>query len=197
MSYFTPEQEDTLREIMNIGMGKAMSSLVDMINSDARIDLGVPEVHAVSLQDIITQKHYADKKVSAVILGFQGPLHGLATLVFTNTSGVNLVNLLTEDESDEIDDMVSETLNEVGNIVINSIMGSIANILKVEFEYSIPVFKSDFVENIFKEHQKDSFILVTTEFRIDGKKIDGNVIVVLSKESLIELQNNLDLLYAN
>jgi chemotaxis protein CheY-P-specific phosphatase CheC len=83
-------------------------------------------------------------------------------------------------------------LNEVGNIVLSALIGSIGNILKIRFKYSIPKFREVFNTEIINsyDNESDKVIFAETHFFIKDNNIDGTFIlffVVKSFEHFIEL----------
>ncbi len=82
-----------------------------------------------------------------------------------------------------------ETLKEVGNIVINSVMGSIANILEHHLSYSLPRYLDINVLTLARtstipEARKDRVILADTRFTIEDREIEGSILLILEVGSL-------------
>ncbi len=126
------EQMDALREMIGVGMGKAADMLNEMLES--HIELKVPSLSIVSRSEFESGNHYSGldgNKLASISLGFQGSFNGNSTLVFPEESAVKLVTALTNEEpgSTGLDSVMSGTLSEVGNIVVNGVMGSISNYL--------------------------------------------------------------------
>lgn len=192
----SPEEEDTLKEITNIGFGKAVSILGDML--DRKIEIGVPKISVMNLDDVGKVSDLPiNQTVSAVKLGFNGIFSGESAILFAHEDAIKLVNVLTEDWDEDFDDLKAETLNEVGNIVLNSVMGAIANILSVKLDFSVPSYLPDTVENIFKVSNDDPVLAVATKFFVDDEAINGSVLVTLNLNSYRELTQTLDVLYAS
>jgi chemotaxis protein CheC len=142
-----PSQIDALKEMVNIGVGHAAGVLNAMLNS--RVQLHVPVVEMMSyteLQAKIQSMSHAD--LSSVRLGFKGPFSGNASIVFAAESAVKLVSILTgyDPDSGDLNEMRESTLTEVGNIVLNGVMGAIGNELKLHVFYSLPIY----LENPFE-----------------------------------------------
>lgn len=57
---------------------------------------------------------------------------------------------------------------EIGNIVINSVMGSIGNVLRQHMNYALPVYLEDTVENFWKSNNlsKTTILLAQARFTI-------------------------------
>ncbi len=151
------DQIDALRELINIGVGKAASVLNDMVN--CHITLQVPYIKILSPESLKDEMEELGKfRVSAVRLGFKGPFSGSAALVFPPDSASKLVAVLTEEESktSDLDSLRIGTLSEVGNIVINGVMGSISNVLEQSINYSLPNYIEDSIENLLASEESYS-----------------------------------------
>ena len=183
----TPLQKDALTELINIGVGKAAGVLNEMIAT--HVELNVPSVQildSAALQKILEDAN--DSRHSVVRLGFEGGLTGATSLVFLLCDAGKLVGLLTgEQQNDsEFDSVMEHTLLEVGNIVINGVMGSIANTVGITINYSIPEYKKDTLGNIFgsrKAHLQRLFILADTSFKIEEHQIDGTMFILFEMNS--------------
>ena len=127
----TDDQIDTLKELVNIGMGQAAGVLNEMVS--AHIKLSVPLVEIVSLSGLNHKLQLLSKdRLAKVQINFNGPFSGTAAMVLAPASAVNLVATLTGEQpgTPDLDSVRAGTLSEVGNIVINGVMGTIVNVLK-------------------------------------------------------------------
>jgi len=193
--YLSENQLDYLKEIINIGVGRSANVLNKVVKN--RVTLQVPIVQIIKVGEINKRIGYANENtLSIVSMNFQGELKGKAELIFPSTSAVKIVDLLTDKvyPNLEMDDLRSSSLNEVGNIVLSALIGSIGNILKIRFKYSIPKYKevqnSEIVNNY--ESELDYVIFAETHFYIKDNNIDGSFIlffVVKSFEHFIDLLN--------
>lgn len=174
------DQLEAIKELCNIGVGKGASVLNTMLS--CHISLSVPSVKIISSKDFAYElKLFAkDSNISAVSLGFQGKINGSAQLMFPTETASSLVAVLV-DEADEMDmdALRAGTFCEVGNIVLNGVMGSISNILDLTFDYSVPEYIETAPDNFIKKPSvtdRDSHVLLArTCFNIDELDIDGDI----------------------
>jgi chemotaxis protein CheC len=187
------EAVDAIRELINIGVGRAAGMLNDI--TDRTVILQVPYVRIASIDTLSSMdEHLQDRALSTVSLNFTGPMSGLAALVFPPASAGALVMLMTgeSESSRDLDAIRIETLKEVGNIIINAVMGSIANILEHHLNYSIPVYQEVSLPSLARSLRaaaEDRVILANAHFRIEKTQIDGNILLILevgSMDALIE-----------
>jgi chemotaxis protein CheC len=187
---------DAIRELINIGVGKAAGLLSEMTGQT--ITLHVPSVRIIRLDKFSADRDsFGNSFQSTVSLGFQGVLSGLSALVFPPQSAISLVMLLTGEKvaSEEIDAIRADTLKEVGNIIINAVMGTIANILGKSLVFSLPSYQEIPVSALARSGQKtknDWVVLASTHFLIEKSDIEGNILLILEIGSLEALLKSID-----
>lgn len=194
----TPLQLDALKEIVNIGVGRAAASLNDML--DSPIVLEVPEVRVIDYEELNKVAGAAAESFSCVQLGFKSSFSGTAALVFPQASAVKLVAALTAEEPDNsgLDGVMAGTLNEVGNIVINCVIGTIGNILERPFDFSLPNYFHGTLKDLLhidSTTDLQSILLVKTHFIVQQKHIEGNIFLVFETASFDALLAAIDHLY--
>ena len=195
----TDKHIDYLKELMNIGVGKGASILNTMLNS--HIQLQIPNLQVMKYEEIIEEiKKLSMDNLSAVDLPFKGQLSGEAVLIFPAKSAVKLVNILTDDSEDQddsdLDSIKIGTLSEIGNIVLNSIMGTLCNFFKIDLRYSVPFYKEESAENLIYEKSDFStltFLLAQTRFKIEEMNIDGDIMIIFDVGSFDVLLELIDL----
>jgi chemotaxis protein CheC len=182
-------QIDAVREVINIGIGQAAGVLNEML--DSHVVLRVPMIEILEPAELNDFSHaYNRMMLSAVQLGFKGSFSGNASLVFQTESAIKLVSLLTEEDpgSPDLDAMMIGTLTEVGNIVLNGVMGAIGNTAQAYITYSVPNYVDRPAEIIqtTKNHDsaETSVIWVQTNFTIEEHSIDGDLILLFEIGSL-------------
>jgi chemotaxis protein CheC len=198
----TALQLDAFKELVNIGVGRAAASLNEMLN--APIVLEVPDVGMIDYTDLAQQLEEGvcskDANFSCVQLVFHGAFSGVAALVFPPVSAVKLVSSLTGEvpETPGLNGVMAGTLSEVGNIVINCVIGTIGNILDKPFDFALPVYLQgrlqDFI-GIQSDIQPKRILLVRTHFSVKDNHVEGNILLVFEATSFDELLLAIDRLY--
>lgn len=190
----SPLQLDILQELINIGVGRAAGMLNQMVNT--HIQLQVPVLRVLT-QSQLAQLYAErpDSVFSAVQLGFSGEFAGVSALIFPPESASKLVAVVLGREGvlpgDEA--MRRGTLQEVGNIVLNGVMGSIANILREPLRYTPPDFIEADISGIIG--QGTGMILVArTQFSMKDHLIEGEVLIIFSLSSFDSLLTAIDTL---
>lgn len=178
----TPYQIDALTELINIGVGRAAGMLNQIL--EAHVQLQVPSIKIfpyAELERVLNAM--ANTPLSVVSLAFKGSFSGTALLAFPSDSAVNLVNIVAGEEPDmsDLDSIRVGALTEVGNIILNGVMGSVSNVLKKHLNYSIPVYVEDTIKHLLHEDGLDydsPIILAKTDLTIKKFQIKGNIILL-------------------
>lgn len=198
--------EDILKELFNISVGKSASILSEIINK--KILLNVPNLEIYNLND---KKIDIDNSFPKAMKGtmmvssisFQEELKGKASLIFPADKMRAFINLcLNEDKEHESSDMDFtdidfDVIKEIGNIILNSIIGEIGNYLNIKLSYTLPevrVFnKIDFKRSI---ESKDyiHILMIYITFKIDDSEIAGAIIINLTLSSLNDLLNKVGMI---
>ncbi|MDH5599100.1 MAG: hypothetical protein OEY34_08245 [Cyclobacteriaceae bacterium] len=176
-------QRDALREIVNIGVGKGAALLAEMMGLSVK--LNVPEIDILSFSEV--PKYFNtihDDEVFSVSLNFQGKYKGLSQIIFPKKSGKKLAKIISGDTSDSNNHaLVIEILNEVGNIVLNGVMGSFANILKTPLNYDTPSSFEGEINQLSKilttNWSFDKALICKANFDISSdERVTGDIIIL-------------------
>ncbi len=184
----TPIQLDILQELLNIGVGHAAGSLNEML--DQPIRLHIPHIRLGNfdeLRDLIEQD--IPGRQSSVQLPFRGQFSGSTCLLFPTKSAAALVAALTGYESDLdcLNSMIEATLTEIGNIVLNGVMGSLVNMLEHQIQYSVPFYEEISIQQFTQSTSSDMpdvLLWAQTRFTIDGHNISGDILVLMGIHDL-------------
>lgn len=185
---------DALTEIFNHGVGQAARSLSQLAGDE--VLLSVPKVQELAKRDITDQldAQGADR-ICAVRQRFSGVIKTEALLMFPVEQSLQLVQLMVGDEVPlaQLSEMEQESLAEIGNILLNSVVASVADMLKIEFEGSLPqVELGRSVEVLCPEGDFDNLVLsLQINFEIASRKILGYLVFLLDVASSDMLERKL------
>lgn len=194
----TPLQLDALKEIVNTGVGRAASALNEMVA--AHIDLEVPGIEVFRPDSAEAIPPGLDVDVLCCVqLGFYGDFSGTAALVFPPVSATKLVAALIGIAEDDpsIEAMKAGTLNEVGNIIINSVIGTIGNMLERPFDFTLPNYLEGHLGDLIRPVEswnRAQVLLVKTRFRIRDLHVEGNIFLIFELGSFGVLLTAIDTL---
>jgi chemotaxis protein CheC len=192
-------QRDVLTEVVNIGVGRAAAALSNLV--ELPISLQVPRVHVYKSN--VTPPlldSFGSAPVVCVGQAFQGTIRGSANHILSLQSACLLAeHLMREKVPDK--QLTSDhqgVLVEVGNIVLNNVMGTFVNILGGRLEYSIPKMRQinipDLLASLHAGYRLDDSyqMLVEARFAIPSDDIQGMVLLVFELKSLESLLVSLD-----
>lgn len=197
---------DMLTEMFNIGVGKAAGLLSEII--DRTILLNIPRIKISNQKEQeLKSVDYLPKVLDGTLMvssiSFKEQLTGKANLIFPAKEMRTFINLCLNQADDtasndmNFTDVDFDVIKEIGNIILNCIIGEIGNHLDMQLDYTLPevqVFdRIDFDKDVKSDEYKSVIILYIT-FVIDGTEIGGAVLVDLTLNSLNELMKNLDLI---
>lgn len=123
-----------------------------------------------------------------------------ALLLFPSESGLELVRILLQDSIplDRMTEFEEESLNEIGNIILNSGIGRVANLLDLEILTDIPQFlqgASCEILNIASENTADEDIMLflRVDFSLLHREVRGYVAFLLDVTSVESLRKHVDI----
>lgn len=196
----TNKQLDTLKKVVNIGMGKAASKLNELLGS--HIEMEAPSI--IIFDPEKPGEEFTDMdsiKFASVQRDFYGTFSGSSVLVFSPESAVKLVAVLTDEKpgSEGLNKLKVDTLNEVGNILINSLMGTINNLLSTHIDFSLPNYiEGNFIDLLKHPDSKEiEIFLIRTNFKAQDHQVNGEVFLIFELDSIKDLLKAIDKLETN
>jgi chemotaxis protein CheC len=189
----TPTQHDALVELLNIGFGRAASSLSELTGRRVLLEVPQVSVHPVDELDAALWPVAADE-VAAVHQTFSGPVAGDALLILDPAAAGTLKELLTNEAPLplSIDSSAREVLAEVGNILLNACLGTFGNILKMQVSFSVPHLDLGTLPHVIRSLliTRDGLryaLVVHAWFKLRDAQVRGYPVIVLSVASLDRL----------
>ncbi len=191
-------QHDAITEIFNIGVGRAAATMSQMVNDE--ILLSVPSIKFLSRVEAARRLSGAPGKVvSGVVQRFSGCLNTNALLMFPEDKSLELVRLLVGDEIPltEMSELEQEAMTEIGNIILNSCVGTLGNLFGCEFKSSLPSHRrGTFAELIDTESAAsdgdDVVMLLFIDFTLEKNAIHGHMAFLMDVPSFQELTQHID-----
>jgi chemotaxis protein CheC len=186
-------ERDALTELVNIGVSRAAVSLRKMV--DREVVLTVPSVEIVSRRSaaaLIGQRE--SQTLVAIQQAFHGAFSGRAMLILPESNGLKLVRGILGDETPEANEMQveDEALAEIGNVIINSCLGSMANMLQQTLKMSLPNVlrgNSSLLFEASEEIAEGSYVLfLYIKFSIRERDIRGYIALIMDLPALERLK---------
>lgn len=186
-------QHDMLTELFNLGMGNAANALSEMVSEE--VLLSIPDISFMQKSEL-TRILEADSggHISGVSQQFRGLILGEALLTFPTQQSLELVRLLLQDSVplENLTQFEEEALTEIGNIILNAGLSSLADMFEGEITSDLPIFNSgscvDVIEHADQRTSTQEMILyLQVDFSIENKNIKGYVIYLFDVESMERL----------
>ncbi|MBL6986753.1 MAG: chemotaxis protein CheC [Methylobacter sp.] len=203
MRQFSELHLDALTEIFSIGAGRAALSLSEIVGDEVRIS--VPSVQIINAEDInpVTLSLTDTGRFGAVSQHFSGPFNAEALLLFTEDQALKIISDMmgSQMSNEELAEFEHEAMCELGNIILNACLSSMADILNFVLESSLPDYTVASAEEILHRLKKDSsqpYVLVLhIDLAIEKRHTAGNLVFLLSTSSLTNLVTHLDQFLGN
>lgn len=190
---------DAVAEVLNVGMGSAAAALSEMINDEIKLSVpGVEFVSRLEATQIIGSKAKTD--VSGVHQHFQGAFDGDAMLLFPEEQSLELVRAVLQHDDlslQDLTDMEQEAMTEIGNVILNACLCSMADMFGKEMLGDIPEFVQGSLAQVFStdgalEHTEAIVLLLNMDFAVDKKNIQGYVTFLMDVDSVCQFKANID-----
>jgi chemotaxis protein CheC len=184
----TTLQRDALTELINIGYGRAAGALSEL--TGYRISLEVPRV---SIHPIAEMARQLSRVISVASVNqmFNGPISGNALLLLDEHSAKMLSELLTDERSSTpgFDSSAREIITEVGNILLNALLGVFGNLLQVQVSFSVPRLRVESVQGVLESitigsDELNYSLLIHTRFQLRASNVTGYLVMILGITSL-------------
>jgi len=184
---FNETQRQALTDMVNIGVGQASASLNALIGH--HVKLVTPEISILDMDQLEqAAPRIPAQNLAAVSMHFSGDLAGHVSLIFPPDAARILLTSITDHpmQYDELDEMQTGTLAEMGNILLNSVMESISHQLHGKLFYSIPDFEQSPMQALLHRTcgDADTFLLARTNFAIDHLPVTGFILLFFRIESV-------------
>ncbi|MFW6282098.1 MAG: chemotaxis protein CheC [bacterium] len=188
-------QKDALTESINVAIGQAASLLSEL--AEEKVELAVPKVdfcdtvNAESIKDILP---FSEKgHIVSSSIKFGNKMKGTARLFIPAKESKQLVNIFLNEEyivDNDFENLTSidfDAIKEIGNLLLNAVMGGFANLLNIVFTYQPPDVELINMERLSKSlmdyEDIGTLFIIHNNFLLRHKKITGTILVFLKVDS--------------
>ena len=196
MFELTELQLDALVEIFNMGVGNAASAMSGIVNEE--VTMSVPTITFQSRTDAATTLgNKESRNICGISQQYQGAFTTNAILMFPEEKSLEIVRLMVGDSvsMEELTEMEQEAMSEIGNIILNACVGTLANIFKHELQGSLPSYHvgscSDILE-VSDNSSQDIVMMLHIDFALEKHEIHGYVAFLLDMSAMMDLRQQID-----
>jgi chemotaxis protein CheY-P-specific phosphatase CheC len=189
------KQINALMNLTRMGLEQAMSIFDTLLPISLGLDLesidqGLP---ATLVQDNGDE----ERRICQVLMSFNGTAEGDAALVLERTEAEILVaSVLGAGYSQgALEEMEAETLSELANIVLNSVMETISTVLDLNLVYQVPSFRQGDARLVHPSRSGSRYWTVTARLALVLPEATARAHLVLfldphaGRELLLSLEN--------
>jgi chemotaxis protein CheC len=185
-------QEDAIKEVGNIGMGHATTSLSKML--DKKIEITLNSIRFVPLVYVPELVRNEDT-VIGVIQQLKGNINGYLLLMLSKDSAKFLTKMMLDEpvDKDKFSEMEQSLLKELCNIMSGTYISAISNFLGISIMLSPPSQVYDMAEAIINQlvgmmiTDAENVLFLRTEFNVHTEKLYGKILIFTDTSSLSKI----------
>lgn len=194
MIQLTELQQDALGEIFNIGVGHAAAALSQLVSDEVK--LSAPSVEIMSRPQVIEfLKSSNSGRLSCVKQDFNGGLNASGLLIFPEINAIEILRRMVNSDlpAEIFCEYESEAMSELGNIILNACVSSLANTMGIELQSELPTHTTgDYNSIIPFSDEIPVILLIHIDLIITHQNTAGNILFLVSLKSLQKLLDYLD-----
>lgn len=192
---FTEDHLDVLRELMNIAMGNATSSIADLLQA-----FGTMHIPSLTITDMDGLKTYIEKvipsddKYYVTKQLFGGIIGGEFIFIMTDESASNLGHYLY-DVSQPNDADIMDAVIELTNILSSTIISRLVEELKTKVQFFAPSTEVVTGNRLVGEDETLNYhkiIIISTVMEFERHQISGQIFILARDETITRLQELID-----
>jgi chemotaxis protein CheC len=183
------EKFDVLKELANIGVGNALTSLSKMLNEE-KVEMNVPEATLAPLQDVPDLLGGAELPVAGIYIESHGDIGLTILFVLSMDSAYKLISTLLPGSQGELDEMGLSALLEVGNILTGSYLNALSVMTDSRMLPSPPKIAVDMsgaiISTVIAEARivDDEVVILKTSLNSLQSNISGHILILPDRGSL-------------
>ena len=186
-------EEDILIEMFNIGMGKAAHALSIIAKQD--VDVSVPAVQLIDAETVFSD--IRSDEICCVIQKVKGEFDSVSVLIIPQRGSYEIVSKMLGSFLKGIppSELYQDAMREIGNILINTCVGTVANSLNLTSYVELPFLQFGSSDHLFDGNllKKDDVILnVGIHIVLSESNVSGKVFFIFGPISLAQLQRGLN-----
>lgn len=189
-------QHDALVELFNQGVGQAAAAMSQIVHEE--VMMSVPTILFQTRAECAkTLGNKEGRRICAITQHYEGAFKTEAILMFPEEKSLEIVRLMVglTLSMEELSEMEQEAMSEIGNIILNSCMSTLANIAGKELQGSLPLYHVGTSDEILGRtgSQWDGLVLtLKIDFSIERHQIHGYVAFLLDLTALQDLRQYID-----
>lgn len=174
---------DMLKEVFNIGVGRAAYALSEMLNH--LIEMDVPDLFVFDYPSLMKFATQLEGDYICVTQKISGDLEGFGSLTFPVSKGKTLVDGIIGVSlgQSNFNSMEMEAIQEVGNIIINAVGASFDDVLQLKVDYDVPelfFLKTPIPIDLMNKEDTVFYAYAATQLVLEDEVVDGILTMVFA-----------------
>lgn len=177
MNKFQPLQIDAIKEMVNIGGGHAATSISALIKEP--VDMTVPLIEIMEYEELYQQIMSEDRVVYAVTTQVIGNGSGIFLFALPEKSAQEISSMMLPNGIEQTEDLMISSIKELANILVNSFLNAISQLLDIRLLSSVPNLMIDMFGSIISslymavDQYDDEVLIIKNEFFYSGNQMDA------------------------
>lgn len=189
---------DIIKEIGSIGNGNAATALSSLLSAEVKMPL--PKVEILEFNEALGHLGDPEDVVAAILVEMSGEIQGIMLFILSKEFSDEIIFRVTgQPEVDFLNMQEIETsvLTEIGNIMISSYINALSSLTNVNVTLSVPQMAVNMLGGILSLPMamlglnSDRIMMITGKFKIEGRELDSDMLLLPDVESLNVLMRKL------
>lgn len=176
---YLPLQIDAMKELVNIGGGHAATSISSLINT--KVDMIVPLIEIMEYEELYARIMSEDKIVYSVTTQILGNGGGVFLFALPEESANQISQMMLLNSMEKTQELIESSIKELVNIIVNSFLNAISELLNIRLMSSIPNLTIDMFGSIISslymayDQYDEEVLIIKNEFFYSGNQMDANL----------------------
>ncbi|MBO0429057.1 chemotaxis protein CheC [Vagococcus fluvialis] len=174
---YLPLQIDAMKELVNIGGGHAATSISSLINT--KVDMIVPLIEIMEYEELYARIMSEDKIVYSVTTQILGNGGGVFLFALPEESANQISQMMLLNSMEKTQELIESSIKELVNIIVNSFLNAISELLNIRLMSSIPNLTIDMFGSIISslymayDQYDEEVLIIKNEFFYSGNQMDA------------------------
>lgn len=189
-------QFEALNAMMQVATSRAMQSFCAFISEampSEKLVIEILKTDTLNSQAL----HFENETFGVVAQEITGSLNAQVMLLFSRENVLQIVNAMMGEEFDfeSLAEVESDVMGELGNIMMNACVSSIADKLQALIESALPHYRVLNFQEVVEEikNQQNSTYVLASHFQLDLTQhvIEGKLFLLINDATLESIMNTI------
>lgn len=190
---FTPTQEDTLKELINVSFGIAASLIGDLLGS--HVKLHIPEISTIAFDNLnakFVELLEGESEFYLTKQRFIGSFNGEVIFTFSTPSAKAFCQLLLNSHERLSEADTKSSILELTNIITSACISQLCEIINTQTIFQVPSIDKraiEYLDSYEKIVGYDNVIVIKIALDVEDENILGHMFILLNNRMLEHLKD--------